>query len=121
MVFASIFIGGGFSCRGFATRPGPRHDEAGHRRQLHCRLAQHPDLLGLGLGWQLAFARTWHLDRSDDSPTTREAEHHFMRLPPRPNKITGANEGGLHWFAVRALWAPRIAQFCRWAPQRKTP
>ena len=32
-----------------------------------------------------------------------------------PNKITGANAGGPRPLPLPALWAARIAQFCRWA------
>jgi hypothetical protein len=32
-----------------------------------------------------------------------------------PNKVTGANAGGLRLSPVRGPWAARIAQFRRWA------
>ena len=32
-----------------------------------------------------------------------------------PNKITGANAGGLRQLPVRTRWTARVAQFWRWA------
>ena len=34
---------------------------------------------------------------------------------PLPNKVTRANAGGPRRLPFPALWAARIAQFCRWA------
>jgi hypothetical protein len=36
-----------------------------------------------------------------------------LEIEMRPNKITGANAGGLHIVRFPASWAARIAHFCR--------